>query len=558
MKKMLTTTALCALSCAPFAVSAFAADLPTRKAPPVFVATGTNWDGFYVGVNFGAAKGVKDWSDPTGGLLLLNTPRFPASGEQAGIFGGVTAGWNHQMGSFVVGVEADVAAASLYGNAVCGGVWGFGGIGWACKTSTDVLASLDLRAGYAVGRALFFAKGGLAYAHDKFEIAESPLAPFPAASVGQSRWGWNIGAGFEYALGGGWSARAEYDFYSFAKGSFSGVAVPQAPDVIGASVAQREHLVKFGLNYRFGAGGTDVSAAAPAIANDLSGEFGGRVGWTTGRFQFTLFDPVVNTQMNSRLTWPGQTGLATEGFARIDHTSGIFAKGFIGGVALFNTSAMHDEDFPPAAVPYSNTISTTKNGNDVYGTGDLGYTALHGAGWRLGAFAGINYFEERLSAYGCTQIAGNPGICVPAGVIPAASMGLSRNEKWTSLRLGIGGDVMVTDRIKIAAEAAWLPWINFSGNDNHWFRPDINPLTDTGTGNNGYQLEAIASYRVTDRLSLGVGARYWQMNAKGHTQFPVVGLPPSPTRYSVNRTTVFVQASYAFGGDPAPAVVAKY
>lgn len=541
MTRLLATTALCAL-----ATAAVAADLPTRKAPlPALVASGFNWDGFYVGLNFGAAKGGGTWSRPTGNLLLFNTPRFNAKNNDIGVFGGATVGVNKQFGAFVVGLEGDISASSLYGNAVCGGEWGLGGVGWACKNRTKLLGSLDLRAGYATGAALFYAKGGLAYARNKLAIEEAPYYPFPVAASNKSRWGWNVGAGVEYAMGGGWSAKGEYDYYSFAGRNFSSItaAMPNR-GAIGARAAQHEHLIKFGLNYRFG-GGSDVAAPAPAIASDLTGEFGARAGWSTGKFKFTLWDPYVRSQMNSRLTWPKETGMMAEGFARLDHTSGVFVKGLVGGLAHTGAGKMHDEDFPPAAVPYSDTVSSTKNGNTIYGSLDVGFAALRGAGWKLGAFVGYNYLEERVNAYGCTQVA-KSSICA-SGAIPSGSMGLSRNEKWQSVRVGLAGEMMLTDRLKLSADAAWLPYVRFTGNDNHWFRPDINPLADSGRGHNGYQLEAIASYKLTDRVSLGVGARYWKMSAKGHTQFPW-GVPSSPTRYDYNRSTVFLQASYAFGG----------
>ena len=531
------------------------ADLPSiTKGPPDFVAQGVNWEGFYVGLNYGAGWGTTDWSSPTGLLLLGSTPSFPASGNEVGILGGATLGYNHQMGPWVIGLEGDIDATSLYGNAVCGGIRGVFSIGWACKTRTDLLASLDARAGYAVGNALFFGKAGLAYAHDKFGIsAFNPggfLNPDPSISASQNRFGFNAGAGIEYALGGGWSAKAEYDYYGFGNGSVSGFD-PGFGTSYGANASHNISVAKFGLNYRWGSG-AETSAPVPVVASDISGEFGARTGWTTGGYRFNLFDPIVTSQMNSRLTWPG-SGLMAEGFGRVDLVKSVFVKGFIGGTSLFN-GTMHDEDFPPAIVPYSNTVSNTKNGDDIYGTLDLGY-AFNGTGWRVGPFVGYNYFDDRQNAYGCTQVAAG-GVCTGPGVtppqVPANQLILSRNDVWSSVRLGVAGDMMITDRLKVAADAAWLPWTSVNGSyDNHWLRPDINPLNDHGHGS-GYQLEGVLSYLVTDRLSVGLGARYWNMTAKGSTQFP--GSPPSPTNYSVNRTMLFAQVSYAFGGPSAPSI----
>ncbi len=53
------------------AISAQAADLPTRKAPPVFVPPPFTWTGFYVGVNGGGV-----WSTGTRSVTLYD-PNFP-------------------------------------------------------------------------------------------------------------------------------------------------------------------------------------------------------------------------------------------------------------------------------------------------------------------------------------------------------------------------------------------------------------------------------------------------------------------------------------------------
>ena len=311
-------------------------------------------------------------------------------------------------------------------------------------------------------------------------------------------------------------------------------------------MASVESLFKFGLNYRIGGDMTQVAAPAPAFASDVTGEFGVRTGWSSGRFRKDLYDPFVPSQLNSRLTWPDQSGLPLEAFARFDHISGVFAKGFVGGVEMVR-GHMNDEDFPPGTVPYSNTRSSTNNGRSIYGTIDLGYAYPVMPGWKLGAFVGYNHYGDTVNAYGCTQVAANPGICVPAGFVPSGELTLSENEHWDSLRLGANVDAMVTDRIKIDLDAAWLPYSAFAATDNHWLRPDINPLTETGSSSAGYQLEGVASYRLTDRVWLGAGARYWSFyTPPGKTQFPG-GIPSSPEKFWSNRVTCFLQLSYTLG-----------
>ena len=110
------------------AVSAQAADLPTRKeAPaPVFVPPAFTWTGFYVGVNAGGV-----WSNggtsttvfadglPIGtisGVAATLADVFPGSnfgGSQTGFIGGGQAGYNWQTGAFVFGVETDFDGTTL-------------------------------------------------------------------------------------------------------------------------------------------------------------------------------------------------------------------------------------------------------------------------------------------------------------------------------------------------------------------------------------------------------------------------------------------------------------
>jgi hypothetical protein len=81
---------------------------------------------------------------------------------------------------------------------------------------------------------------------------------------------------------------------------------------------------------------------------------------------------------------------------------------------------------------------------------DLGYDFFRGAGYKLGAFVGYNYFKENKSAYGCTQIANQLSDCVPS--IDSSILVITENDKWNSLRVGVGGDIMVTNRVKLGGQ----------------------------------------------------------------------------------------------------------
>ena len=527
--------------------AASAADLVRAVAPAA--PMGVSWQGIYVGGHLGTSWGQSDWRNPTG-FFAVPPSDLPAKGATDGLLGGLQVGYNHQIGAWVMGVGADVSLTAFDGHANTGGLPGFGGSGSFSHTRSNTLASFTGRIGYAEGRTLYYVKGGLGYAHDKYDNSSFFFPQIGSASA--NRWGWTFGIGAEYAMGAGWSAFGEYNVYDFGRKTmtFSGAGLLPAPSTY--TIGRTQQVVKFGVNYRWGWDNTNLSA--PVVTSDMKGEFGTRLGLSTGKFRKDLFAPANANQLNSRLTYPDLTAASLEGFVRLDHTSGVFAKANIGGANVYG-GKLFDEDFPPAIAPYSDTVSQQKNGRQTYGTMDLGYTFLRGQGWNVGAFVGYHFYNQRLNARGCNQIAGNPFVCSP-GQVPAGQLTISEREEWKALRLGLSGETYITNRIKLSGDVAYTPYVDFKSTDSHWLRPNINALRESATGHAGFMAEAILSYDVTRDLSVGLGARYAYLKAdKGSTAFPFT--PPSPMKFETSRYGAFLQAAYKFGA-PAEAVVAKY
>ncbi len=209
MKKFLLAALLAGV-----ATSAFAADLPTRKAPPppvpAYVPPAFSWTGFYIGVNGGYAfgSGGKDFGSPSGGLA------------------GVTAGYNYQIGQLVLGVESDWDWADLTKS----------GVNFVAPYSSriDDLFTARARAGYAVDRALLYVTGGYAGAEDKIG-----LAGFGSQSDWRS--GGVIGGGLEYAFTNNISAKAEYLYEPLGDQSFAA----------GTKSDLNLSFIRAGLNYKF-------------------------------------------------------------------------------------------------------------------------------------------------------------------------------------------------------------------------------------------------------------------------------------------------------------------
>jgi hypothetical protein len=289
----------------------------------------------------------------------------------------------------------------------------------------------------------------------------------------------------------------------------------------------------------------------PALLLPFRFEFGGRYWYSTGSLAKSLYDvPGSSSSVVSRLTYDGLTAHAAEVFGRIDHPVGLFLKGYA-GLSGLRKGSLNDEDFAPFIDPYSSTMSDQRDGRLNYVTADIGYTFWQSPMFSLAGFAGYNYLHERTNAHGCNQIASNPFVCVPT--IAPAVLGITEEADFHSTRLGIAAEVKFFDRFKLSAEAAWLPLVKLSAADTHWLRlggqvGDFSgPIPEGGSGN-GVQLESLLSFQATKHFSLGVGARYWQLETKGTTDFTgvVVGLPASaqPVTFTTERYGVFVQGAY--------------
>jgi outer membrane immunogenic protein len=236
--------------------SATAADMAVKARPAPLPAPIFSWTGFYIGVHGGGAWFDKDWTAPLTPINIAGgcpgCPLFVGSHNGSSWLVGGQAGFNYQAGMWVLGVEADGSWTDLKGSNVSLLV------PTALNTSkTDGLVTLAGRGGIAVSQALFYVKGGGAWAHDRF-YTSLPAAPGVALQLGDSdRWGWMVGAGVEYAFANNWSVKAEYNHLDF--GTHTETLSAQ-PGCIGCSpfqydVKQTVDLVKVGINYRFGWGG---------------------------------------------------------------------------------------------------------------------------------------------------------------------------------------------------------------------------------------------------------------------------------------------------------------
>ncbi len=270
-------------------------------------------------------------------------------------------------------------------------------------------------------------------------------------------------------------------------------------------------------------------ATLPAVANDsdtgwldgvYSGELGTRFWYGWGSTGKDLYGADRST-MVSRLTYKALTGATGEVYGQINEKN-YFVKGFAGLGSLMR-GTLQDEDFVTADFsPYSSTDSSLSGGK-------IGYFAVDGGGYffqkgdaRLGVFGGYAYLRQDVNGFGCTQTAGNPDVCTPS--ISDSVNVISQSNNWNAVRVGVNGDVTFGQGWRLKGEAAVLPYVKFDGTDSHWLRICDSTgcftggLPEDGTGW-GYQLEASLDYTLANHVTVGVGGRYWHMQASGSTHF---------------------------------------
>jgi outer membrane immunogenic protein len=272
--RWLTGAAAVALTVAG-AVAAQAADLPTRKeapAPAVYVPPPFTWTGFYLGLNAGGIWGTGNKQatlyNPYGVALLNNISYGGLGGNNlSGFIGGGQAGYNYQSGAAVFGVEADFdwTGLSKSRNVVGANFFDFNGnTDWFSAhshASMDWLGTLRGRVGFVAtpdNRLMFYGTGGLAYGGGSGNISvyDANNGWAWAGSKSDTRWGWTIGLGTEYAITNNITIKGEYLYYNL--GTTNEVAVPNVltanvfPNTtLAGKVTYEGSIFRVGANYKF-------------------------------------------------------------------------------------------------------------------------------------------------------------------------------------------------------------------------------------------------------------------------------------------------------------------
>jgi outer membrane immunogenic protein len=259
------------------AAPALSADLPVKAQPIVKapVLAPYSWTGWYIGANagYGVGEGYGTYAGPA--FETFNA--MPAGG-----FGGGQLGYNYQfpsgfLGSFVIGAETDIQGAGMSDKRTC--LLGCIPASFAMIDSRlNWFGTTRARVGLATGPVLSYVTGGVAYG----DIETGITTPAGSVTASTTKTGWTWGAGIEAALGGNWTAKAEYLYLDFGSASAASLATGSL------NVKNQEQLFRGGLNYRFG----PSQPAAFGPTRNWSGLFvGGTFGAGIGRNDSTFVEP---------------------------------------------------------------------------------------------------------------------------------------------------------------------------------------------------------------------------------------------------------------------------
>jgi outer membrane immunogenic protein len=223
------------------------------NSPRSYVAP-YNWSGIYGGVNAGWMDSTVDWAfNPAIGGAV--NQQFSLSNDGNAIFG-VHAGYQHQFGALVLGVEG--ALIDQGGRNWMGGAnYGNNAAQAAQARYSNEIWTVGPRLGLAVERWMFFISGGYASTDiDTRSVNKATGVVAAAQSASSHNDGWYTGAGIEHALHHNIIVGLEYQHLVFN-------SALQCPPGLGtcaqgaAAFATRDvdstsDVIRFRLTYKFG------------------------------------------------------------------------------------------------------------------------------------------------------------------------------------------------------------------------------------------------------------------------------------------------------------------
>jgi outer membrane immunogenic protein len=233
--------------------------MPLLKSPSY--APAFSWTGTYVGANIGGVWGTFNVSPATTNNLtgFVGAPAAMDIND-SNLIGGFQAGYNWQIGQWVLGLEQDYQFTGLKQTATFAAPAGLFLAGDSIAVKTDYLAATRARLGMAWDRALIYAAGGLETG--EFDVSSGYVARGPGGSpalgftdASKLHFGFNVGAGIDYAVTNNVFIGVEYRYIDLGKETYNlGAFTPAgaAAQTVSSSVALKASEVTARLNFKLG------------------------------------------------------------------------------------------------------------------------------------------------------------------------------------------------------------------------------------------------------------------------------------------------------------------
>jgi|GEM_PF-2036657 len=222
------------------------------------------WTGCSAGAHIGYGTGGSTYYDPqanfNGSGAAYNAidgtgQQQPFQMNENGVLAGAQAGCDYEFHKVVVGVSGNFSGASVTGTGTDLHQSNNNGASGLMSAKTDWLMDFSLRAGYDAGPALFYVKGGPAWAHKNYSFVVGQYEGL-AESGANTLNGRVFGLGGEWSIGKNVTAFAEGDDYYFpgntanliSQTSFGGPGTNLSTPV---NASENIKVVKVGINYRW-------------------------------------------------------------------------------------------------------------------------------------------------------------------------------------------------------------------------------------------------------------------------------------------------------------------
>ena len=259
---MIRTLLLSTVALATLAGSAFAADLPSRRAPPVYSPPPPipvfSWTGLYiggqVGYQFGQSsaraydilgRNVSTNASPNGVVggahvgYLFSTQSIPVLSNITGAFSSLPLIGGIGGAGGVFGIEGDVDGSNYRSAYTFGPVNNY--------TREPIQGSIRGRLGFAVDRALFYATGGAAFGDLHNTYVNNFTGGYDQFS--HTRVGYTVGGGVEYAFTNNLSVRVEYRYTDY--GTFTDNLINSTGGGVNIRHHETNNRVQAGFSYKF-------------------------------------------------------------------------------------------------------------------------------------------------------------------------------------------------------------------------------------------------------------------------------------------------------------------